>query len=265
MELPLSSAVVDRLEILDHAASTNDELVARSAERSDFSVLVTNDQRAGRGRLGREWTAPRGTALATSILLRPSLPAGEPLGLEHFSWLPLLAGVAMARAVTTVIPDGAGTVGVKWPNDVQIGGLKVAGVLGELLPLGDGVVLGVGLNIGMTREQLPVPTATSLLLAGAHEDGLVDAVLHRYLLTLKQLYTDFVRLGADAEASGAFEQFVDVCVTLGQQVRVHLPGGDSLVGIATGIDKQGRLIVRTSSDGNSLAVAAGDVVHVRYE
>ena len=267
MELPLSRAIAPNLEVLDHTGSTNDELVRRAADLPDLSVLITTDQRAGRGRLGRTWSAPRGTALAASVLLRPRLPAGEPLGLEHYGWLPLIAGVAMARAVASIVPNGDERVGLKWPNDVQVDGAKISGLLGELLPTGDGVVMGAGLNLTMSRDQLPVPTATSLALTGADgsPDALADAALAAWLTALTDLCVEFVRLGGDADASGAREQLQATCTTLGQEVRVQLPGADDLLGTATDVDRAGRLVVRRSQDGHSVAVAAGDVTHVRYE
>jgi len=267
MELPLSRAAVRSLEFLPHAGSTNDELRTRSAGLGDLSVVVTTDQRAGRGRLGREWVAPPGTALAVSVLLRPVLPAGEPLALAHYGWLPLIAGLAMARAVASIVPNGEERTGLKWPNDVQVDGAKISGLLGELLPTGDGVVMGAGLNLAQTREELPIATATSLRLAGSivETTELVDVALAAYLTELTSLYTGFVRLGGDAEGSGIRDELRDTCTTLGAQVRVELPGADDLHGTATDIDRAGRLIVRRSLDGQSVSVAAGDVTHVRYE
>jgi len=263
MRFPLSESVVDRLVYLPETGSTNDELVARAASEPDFSVLVTDSQTAGRGRLGRVWIAPPGESLAISVLLRPRLPAGEPLELEHFGWLPLMAGVAMARAVASVVPSGR--VGLKWPNDVQVGGLKVSGLLAELVPSTGAVVLGAGINLTIEKDELPTDAATSLLLEGASTDGLADTVLSGYLTALRALYTDFVRFGADADASGIRPAVIEVCTTLGQQVRVELPGGDTLYGVATGIDATGRLRVTDNADGRLTAVAAGDVTHLRYE
>ena len=181
MELPRSRASATSLEILPVAGSTNDELVGRAAlaDLPEFTVLVTDNQTAGRGRLGREWIAPPGATLAISVLLRPVLPHGEPLSLEHYGWLPLLSGMAMTRAVASVLPDGDERVGIKWPNDVQVNGAKVCGILAELLPGGDAVVVGCGVNVSMTADQLPIPTATSLALSGASLSGdeLPDAVL----------------------------------------------------------------------------------------
>jgi BirA family biotin operon repressor/biotin-[acetyl-CoA-carboxylase] ligase len=248
MKLPLSAAVVDRIEILPEAGSTNDELVAHAAELGDFSVVVTGSQTAGRGRLGRVWVAPPGASLAVSVLLRP-----------------VLAGIAMTRAVQSLVP--ADRVGLKWPNDVQVDGLKISGLLAELLPTGDAVVMGAGLNLSLTREQLPTAVSTSLALVGVDLEGdeLADAALSVYLRTLRELYTDFVRLGGDPVGSGVAEQLVELCTTIGQQVKVELPGAPDLVGSAVGIDGSGRLQVRSSLDGHVTAVAAGDVTHLRYE
>ena len=154
MQLPLSETIANRLLILAEAGSTNDELVALAGSEPDFSVVVTGNQTAGRGRLGRRWVAPAGSSLATSVLLRPVLPGGEPLAIKHYGWLPLIAGAAMARALQPLVP---GRVGLKWPNDVQIDGLKVCGVLAELVPPGDAVVIGSGDEAAMIaacREKL---------------------------------------------------------------------------------------------------------------
>jgi len=264
MDWQLSAQQSESFVVVDESPSTNTELVARAAGEPDFSVLVTTNQTAGRGRLGRVWVAPPGKTIAVSVLLRPVLPAGEPLELSHYGWLPLIAGVAMSTAVGTVVPSHR--VGLKWPNDVQIDGLKVSGILAELVPGGQSVVIGAGLNVSIDADDLPTPTSTSLALVGAVvSDETTDAVLATYLSTLRSLYTEFVRLGADPEGSGILDLVTDSCTTLGQQVRVHLPGGDDLYGTATSIDSTGRLLVRRSTDGHVTAVAAGDVTHLRYE
>ena len=270
MQLPLSAAVAARLEILDVCGSTNTELVARASAADgenwpDFSVVVTGNQTDGRGRLGRVWVAPRGQTLAISVLLRPRLPTGEPLGMDHFGWLPLIAGVAMTTAVAPLVPTHS--VRLKWPNDVLIDGRKVSGLLAELLSIGRAVVMGAGLNLTITEADLPTPSSTSLalndpILLGAE---LADRALAGYLTELGRLYTNFLRFGADPESSGVAQRLRDLCSTIGSQVRVQLPGGGELVGTAIGIDGSGRLSVKKASDGRVVAVAAGDVTHLRYE
>jgi BirA family biotin operon repressor/biotin-[acetyl-CoA-carboxylase] ligase len=263
MHLPLSSAVVGHLEVLATAGSTNTELVARASasELPDFSVLVTDDQTAGKGRLGRTWVAPTGTTLAISVLLRPRMMPTAPT--SNLGWLPLLAGLAMTRAVGSLVSGHE--VALKWPNDVQVDGRKVSGILAELLPQGDAVVVGAGLNLTMSQEQLPVPTATSLTLNGVSTDDIVDRALSAYLQHLRKLYEAFSTSGLDITASGLKEAVTRACGTIGRRVRVELPGGTDLYGTADAIDELGRLVVRSSEDGSLHHVAAGDVTHLRYE
>ena len=270
MQLPLSASVAARLEILDECGSTNSELIGRAsgvdAENwPDLSELVTGSQTDGRGRLGRVWVAPPGQTLAISVLLRPRLLSGEPLPLEHFGWLPIIAGIAMTKAVGPLVPTHS--VRLKWPNDVQIDGQKVSGILGELLPNGRSVVMGAGLNLTISEADLPTATSTSLALndpTGPDAD-LADRALAAYLTEFGRLYADFLRCEGNPESSGIGDQLRDLCSTLGSKVRVLLPAGEDLIGTAIGIDGSGRLSVKSLSDGRVVAVAAGDVTHLRYE
>lgn len=252
MDLPLSRAVAERLDLLEQTASTNAVLVERASDGSepDFSVVVTTNQTAGRGRLGRVWVAPPGKTLAVSVLLAPAGVEVAQLG-----WLPLLAGLAMTRAVASLVPA---PVAIKWPNDVQIDGLKVSGLLAEVVP-GVGVVVGAGLNLTMTADELPTPVSTSLTLHGASADDLEDRALAAYLTELRSLYIDLAADSFDADAAGLRAEVIAACATLGRSVRVELPGVDDLFGTAEDIDAQGRLIV------DRRAVAAGDVTHLRHE
>ena len=260
MKLPHSQNAAARLTVLAETTSTNDVLVATAATEPEFAVVVTGSQTTGRGRLGRVWVAPPGKSLAISVLLRPVYPGGAALPLESYGWLPLIAGAAMARALAPLVP---GTVGLKWPNDVQIDTLKVSGLLAELTPAGNAVVLGAGVNLALSADELPTPVSTSLTLAGATlaGDELADAVLSGYLENLRALYSRFLTDGVDATLA----TISALCTTLGQRVRVELPGGTDLHGTATGIDRSGRLEVRSDADGAVVAVAAGDVTHLRYE
>lgn len=266
MHLPRSAALASSLTVLDECGSTNSELVARAAVSPDFAVLVTDSQTSGRGRLGREWVAPPGRTIAISVLLRPVQPDGSPLRIEQFGWLPLIAGLAMTRAIAPIVP--AHNVTLKWPNDVQVDGLKVSGLLAELVgqaaPDAPGaVVMGAGVNLTFEAAKLPTSAATSLSLNDAvmPADELADAVLSGYLEELRRLVDDFLQHGS----GGAESLIAELCSTLGQRVRVELPGGDMLLGTAVDVDESGRLRVRDSKDGAVQAVAAGDVTHLRYE
>lgn len=134
------------------------------------AVAATGEQTEGRGRLGRTWQAPAGTSLLFSIVLEPPVPAAR------LSELSLVAGAAVAEAIAS--ETGLRT-SVKHPNDVLVGGRKVAGILAEAA---DGrVVLGIGVNISQTEAELPGDTATSLFLAGATADPvpLLATILER--------------------------------------------------------------------------------------
>ncbi|MCU1514538.1 MAG: biotin--[acetyl-CoA-carboxylase] ligase [Microbacteriaceae bacterium] len=270
MHLPLSSAITQHLEVLEQCGSTNTELVGRasgadSASWSDFSVLVTDNQTGGRGRLGRSWIAPPGQAIAISVLLRPVGANGQEISIANFGWFPLMAGLAMTSAVATLLPSRSVTL--KWPNDVQVEGLKISGLLAELLPGGTAVVMGAGLNIFNGEADLPTPVSTSIVLndPAAPAEELADLALSSYLRRFSELYAELLRWDGDAVASGLAGLLAAACSTIGQHVRVQLPGGQDLVGMASGIDDTGRLLVARSTDGEVVAVAAGDVTHLRYE
>jgi len=288
MDLPKSRAAVPRLEFLPTAGSTNDELreAASGPSASAWphgSVIVTDDQTRGRGRMGRTWLAPTGKTLAISVLVRPELPGGRPFPAEAYGWIPLMAGAAMTEAVRRAVDaaaaanagdtddeDATGGVEVelKWPNDVLVSGFKICGILSELVPPSTGsgttgaVVVGAGLNLTLDEHDLPTLTSTSLLLVtGAQPDA--DAVLADFLSGFLSLVRAFGEHGADAAASGIASRVSELCGTLGSEVRVELPGDRELIGVAERLDRDGRLIVR-DRNGEAQSVAAGDVTHLRY-
>jgi BirA family transcriptional regulator, biotin operon repressor / biotin---[acetyl-CoA-carboxylase] ligase len=259
MRLPASQGLVPELLVRASSPSTNAELaaLARAGELDSFTTLVTDDQTAGRGRLDRTWVAPAGSALAISVLIVPR-SVDHALPLDRFGWLPIAAGVAMTETIAEVLPTAS--TGFKWPNDVQVGGRKICGVLAELLPERGAVVLGAGVNLSMTAAQLPVPTATSVAIEGGTADA--DTVLSGYLEHLQRLVIGYFVADGDAEASGLAARARELCTTLGRDVQVELPGGHLLDGTATALDADGRLVVRDAG-GAEHPVAAGDVTHAR--
>lgn len=254
MQLPLSRSVSPQVLWLECAGSTNDELRDRATAEPGawphLSVVATDDQRAGRGRLGRVWQAPPGRTLAASTLVNAA-----PLPAAAVGWLPLLAGAALARALAPLV---ASAVEVKWPNDVLLDGRKTAGILAERLPDGR-VIVGTGINLLLSEEELPVPTATSLALAGATTTG-ADAVLAGFLTEFSALLVPLLALG-DAEDSGSAAVVSAHCGTLGRPVRVELPDGSVEEGTAVALDADGSLVLER--DGVRRSFSAGDVTHLR--
>jgi BirA family transcriptional regulator, biotin operon repressor / biotin---[acetyl-CoA-carboxylase] ligase len=220
-----------RVEVLESTGSTNEVVAARARDGEAAGLcVVAEEQTAGRGRLDRTWVSPPRAGLTLSVLLRPVT--------AQLGWVPLLGGLAVVRAVRERAELDAT---LKWPNDVLVGGRKVAGLLAEAVQ--GAVVLGIGLNVTTRAEELPPDGATSLAIEGASttdRDTLLRAVLRALSLT-----------EADRPA------YREACSTLGREVRVHLPGGDVVEGVAEDVDVEGRLVV----DGTPYA--AGDVVHLR--
>jgi BirA family biotin operon repressor/biotin-[acetyl-CoA-carboxylase] ligase len=246
------------VDVVARTGSTNADLAARArAGAPAGTVLVTDFQDAGRGRQGRTWVAPRGTSIALSVLLRPV--DVEP---SRWTWLPLLAGLAVVEALRRAADVPAL---LKWPNDVLVDGRKVCGILAERVetPTGPACVLGMGVNVWLAADELPVPTATSLaLLAQAREPGSRppsrDLLIATVLAALELLYQRWEVLDDDAPFAAAYLKRSD---TLGRRVRVHLAGDVTVEGRAEALDADGRLVVRT--DTGLRTFGAGDVVHLR--
>jgi BirA family transcriptional regulator, biotin operon repressor / biotin---[acetyl-CoA-carboxylase] ligase len=217
--------------------STNTYLLGEArAGAPEGLVAVADHQTAGRGRLGRTWTAPPGTALLVSILLRP---VGLPGDQRHL----LTAAVALSAAQGCI--DLAGiSPQIKWPNDLLVGDRKLAGILAEAER--DAVVVGMGVNVASAP---PEGVALEELAGRPVDRGeLLAAVLDR----LEGWCRDLSRVGVAYRRE---------CATIGRQVRVELPGGQ-LHGRAEGVDDRGHLMVRTE-EGRVVEVSAGDVIHVR--
>lgn len=222
-------------EHLAETPSTNAVALARAREGAPSGLVVTTDhQTAGRGRLGRRWLdLPAGASLPVSVLVdaprRPTL-------------VPLAAGLAVVDAV------GRGA-GLKWPNDVLVGGRKVCGILVESAPDGR-LVVGTGVNVdwrGVVRDG----DWTSLAeVDGADVDrgDLLDRLL------------DGLDARLDLDPDRLLDDYRRVCVTLGREVRVELPSG-VLVGVAEDVDGSGALRLRTGE--GAVTVRAGDVEHLR--
>lgn len=235
--------------MVDETESTNADLLAAAQSTPEGAVLLAEHQSAGRGRLDRAWTSPPRSGLTFSVLVRPGTP------LATWGWLPLLAGVAVCDAVGAAGHEAM----LRWPNDLLLGAgqRKAAGILVQVA--GEAAVIGIGLNVSTTAEELPVPTAASLATEGGEVER--SALLATILSELGQRYLGWRDARGDALACGLAADYEACCATLGQNVTVTTADGAALRGLATGIDPEGRL--RVSADGHEHVVAAGDVQHIR--
>jgi BirA family biotin operon repressor/biotin-[acetyl-CoA-carboxylase] ligase len=262
---PLSEAELSRalttggsrwteVHVVDVLPSTNAVLGQRARDgQEDGLVLIAEHQTAGRGRLDRTWTAPPGAGVTMSVLVRP---AG--IAVSRWPWISLVSGLAVAAAVQQVAEVDAR---LKWPNDVVVDDRKLAGVLVERVegPGPAAAVIGIGLNVTATADELPTTQATSLRIEGASmtdRSTLVKAILRR----LDGLLAEWEAGGGEPRA-GLRDAYQAACTTLGRRVSVELPGRSPLEGEAVRIDDFGRLVVLTGS--GERAFGAGDVTHVR--
>jgi BirA family biotin operon repressor/biotin-[acetyl-CoA-carboxylase] ligase len=242
------------LVLLPRTGSTNDvakELADRSAPAG--TVVLADEQTAGRGRLGRHWSAPAGTCLLCSILFRPDLVPTEAQSLT------MLCAAAAADAVERV----AGLpVSLKWPNDLIVKSQnwrKLAGILTETGVIGERVsfvVVGIGINVNVTPRELPTlaPDATSILAETGRE---VDRarLLAALLAGVEDRYTQ-LEAGESPHA-----EWTARLATLGQRVEAITSEG-TIAGVAESVDGHGALLLRTP-DGELHRLIAGDVTLAR--
>ena len=278
------------IDFTESTGSTNTDLM-QAEKVADGTVLLADEQVAGKGRLGRQWVSPAGSQLIFSALILPE-------SLEHLGTLPLAAGLAVTDSVEGAV--------LKWPNDVHIDGKKLCGILAEAGPVGEAfksapktevskaevnkaevnkaevnkaevkkaeinkaeinkaevapktqaanppsarVVVGMGINVTLTREGLPIEKATSLALEGRDTDRteLTITVLKNLRRRIAQWENQDPQLLRDYRA---------VCSSLGQEVRLETPSGD-VTGHVDGIGEDGRIMVAGEY------YSAGDVTHLR--
>ena len=245
-DFPLLRQELAGLKILVETDSTNDAL--KSEALADYTAVLTDHQRAGRGRMGRTWVSAPGHGLAFSVLVPGTSPSQQ-------SWLPLVAGASVVGAARA---QGAMNAELKWPNDVLVEGRKLAGILCEVRP-GGRVIVGIGVNVDYSTGGLPSEEATSLAEFGEVSPQSIDALLATVVSSLRQ-FLETPKSRALTLAEGSVE---DVLATLGREVSVHELEGTVWSGVAHGLTDEGHLVVRESVTGGERIVVASDVRHLR--
>lgn len=241
-----------RLDVVETTGSTNADLLARHAagEDIDGAVLIAEHQSAGRGRNGRAWSTPPRSQIALSVGIAA---AGVPV--TTWGWVPLLTGIAVVDAVRATTGVDAK---LKWPNDVLVGGGKLAGILAEVAAPDAVIVVGLGLNVTLTPDEAPDPRATSLLMLGS-------TMLDRSVLLGAVLAELSVRIDRWRSSGGSDEFLVEdyrrLSSTLGTRVCATLPGGREIIGVATDLGESGQLSIDTGTQ--TMEVSAGDITHLR--
>jgi BirA family transcriptional regulator, biotin operon repressor / biotin---[acetyl-CoA-carboxylase] ligase len=236
---------------LPECASTN-QAAREAAEKgaADGTLVITDYQTAGRGRLGRTWVASRGSSLLFSLILRPPIPVK---GLAQIS---MAAGLGVAEAIRS---DTGLEARIKWPNDILVGGRKLGGMLSDA-SLADNTIAYVIIGIGVNGNFNPAacdgipPEATSLSVCAGCD--IPRASLMRAILGAIEPRYRSVCAGANLR-----EEWARALDTLGREVRVTMPDGD-FSGVADAVDDEGALLVRMPN-GTQKRITAGDVITTR--
>ncbi|HEY3421421.1 MAG TPA: biotin--[acetyl-CoA-carboxylase] ligase [Methanomassiliicoccales archaeon] len=234
--------------VKDEVASTNDLMKSLANEGEEEGLVVTAKvQVAGRGRMGRTWSSPEG-GVYLSVLLRPKVPVHDMLRMTVLACVPVAQTIEEASGCRAT---------VKWPNDVEINGQKVAGLLVESLSKGSEIaylVLGIGINLNVEPESLGVPGATSVsACAGKVFDR--EAFLNILLYRLDTFYASFLK--------GTFEasEYTRRSSTIGSEIEVE-SDGTTIVGKATGVDATGALVL-VSEDGSEHRLSSVQATTIR--
>lgn len=239
-----------QLHLFTDVESTQDiahELAGKGAPEG--TLVIAERQNSGRGRMGRIWHSPRGKGIYMSMILKPEIP------LPLTPQLTLLTAVALCRTIRKLAGVDAG---IKWPNDLLIGGRKISGILLESSAEDErliNVVAGIGISVNLAEEDFPEElrkVATSLMMeAGRHIDR--EELIALFLTELEELYGLYQREGFSPIKS----LWEALSVTLDRQVNVRTPKGN-VEGTAVGIDDMGALMVRMS-DGKTIKLYSGEV------
>ena len=254
---PLTWAQVPVLLHTELTASTQDDLAElwrTDSAAQPFTALIADDQTAGRGRVGRSWYSATGRSVLVSVLL--ALPAALR---DQIGWLTLIGGAAARAAVETTTRAAAL---ISWPNDVVLRApapRKIAGIIGEYVGERDGqifAVVGMGLNLSLTEDELPTPTSASLLSAGLPVPSR-DVVMAAWIAGLRARIEALTIAGGDPEASGILDEINSCCETLRPGVTVGRPRNTPIHGTGQAILADGSLQVLT--DEGVVNVSSGEV------
>ncbi|MFM1985352.1 MAG: hypothetical protein RLZZ295_518 [Actinomycetota bacterium] len=229
-----------RVSVVELTSTTQGDLVeqVRQGKAQVGDVIVAEFQSAGRGRLDRSFEAAKASALLFSFYIEPKRNR------DDWGWIPLIAGYSVAKTLHAFHPK------IKWPNDILINDKKVSGLIAEVA--GNGVVVGIGVNVGMEESELPVDTATSLLLEGG-----VDLTRDQLLCEILEEFEDHF-LQWDQGIDEVQPLYAHLSATLGKEVRIEYPGGKTHLAKADSISDTGALVL---DDGTH--VQSADVIHLR--
>ena len=284
--LPRTSSAADSTILFDITDSTqniaremiqNHKISDRADGKPPIYAIAANSQTAGRGRLGRAWVSRPGESFLVSFVTL--LPKTIVMDENRNGWLPIIAGLSARDALLETFKECGSepmhgnecTLKLKWPNDVFLHDCKEGGILTEIVAVPDrsdvvGVVFGIGLNLNVPQEVLPIKMATSLQMHMTElpeAEELRDRIAAKIVDRLRSRLCDFMR-DYPSNCVGLLKELSDVCWTLGREVNVHPVDGRVVTGTAVRIGEDASLTIREDS-GEEIVVKSGDVQAVAYE
>lgn len=252
----------ETLYIFDELASTNAFAMEKAKDQAlSGTVILADRQTAGRGRLDRSWFSPGKSNIYGSLLFV------HETHIQYLGWVPLMAGVAIAQALEQQLGI---RIGLKWPNDLLIGGRKLGGVLCDSFrnPKHHScVVIGFGINVNLSQSEFPLELQTSATSLQIHCHCTVD----REELIMKVI-TSLEKNWEYLRSNGPLSYLVEYthwCVTIGQTIQVQFPDGSQLQGLAHSIGEHGQLrVILSPSDSNDQSarirdIHSGEILHLR--
>ncbi|MFU0662842.1 biotin--[acetyl-CoA-carboxylase] ligase [Gardnerella vaginalis] len=284
--LPHTSSAADSTILFDITDSTqniaremiqNHKISDRADGKPPIYAIAANAQTAGRGRLGRAWVSRPGESFLVSFVTL--LPKTIVMDESRNGWLPIIAGLSARDALLETFKECGSepihgnecSLKLKWPNDVFLHDCKEGGILTEIVAVPDrddvvGVVFGIGLNLCVPQEVLPIKMATSLqmhMTALPEAEELRDRIAAKIVDRLRSRLCDFMR-DYPSNCAGLLKELSDVCWTLGREVNVHPVDGRVVTGTAVRVGEDASLTIREDS-GEEIVVKSGDVQAVAYE
>ncbi len=241
----LSTSFIGRRVIYYRSLASTMDAAREEARRGvvEGTVIIADEQTAGRGRMKRAWLTPSGN-IALSVILRPAL--------AHLPYLVMLASLSVAHSIEAL--TGLKTQ-IKWPNDVLVNGRKVCGILIESDVRGDAVnyaVIGIGINVSLRPAGFPgLPATTSSIAAEAGKNVSREELVRRLLIEMERMYLTL------PDAEPIYQEWRDRMVTLGRKVQVK-SGEETFEGLAEFVCRDGSLLLRRAN-GELSRVIAGDV------
>ncbi len=246
-----TSIIGNKIYHFDELGSTNEEAKRLAPDEDEGTVIISETQKSGRGRMGRDWTSPRG-GIYISVILTPTIPA------SHAYHLTLVAGISVANAIRNLGIDAY----IKWPNDILINNRKVCGILTEInaeIEKINYIVLGIGINANVDTGMFPSELKEGSTSLKSELGKPVERVsfVQNLLYEFEQEYIKF----KSKPFTDIVDEWISLSDSIGKEVSIMTPS-KMVEGKAIGVTKNGALIVK-KDDGKKEEIIAGRCIYTR--